>query len=71
MRHRFEPSRLLLGCAMLAMAALYLLDAAGEVHIPFWVMLAVLPLALLLAGSAALVTFLVRRALGRRREARG
>lgn len=68
MRHRFEPSRLLLGLAMIVMAVLHLLDAAGEVTMPFWAMLVALPVALVLAGCTALATFLVRRALMRRRE---
>ncbi|NSC23442.1 hypothetical protein FM076_20715 [Streptomyces albus subsp. chlorinus] len=70
MRHRFEPSRLLLGLSMITMAVLYLLDAAGELEIPFWVLPAVLPLALVLAGLTALLTFLIRRSVARRRELR-
>ncbi|WP_431982618.1 hypothetical protein [Streptomyces qinglanensis] len=70
MRHRFEPSRLLLGLAMIAVAVLYLLDAAGEVDIPFWLLLVVVPGALVLAGLTVLATFLARRSLGRRREHR-
>ncbi|MDF4253890.1 hypothetical protein [Streptomyces sp. WMMB303] len=70
MRHRFEPSRLLLGLAMIAVAVLYLLDAAGEVKIPFWLLLVVVPGALVLAGLTALATFLARRSVARRRERR-
>ncbi|WP_019354853.1 hypothetical protein [Streptomyces sp. AA1529] len=70
MRHRFEPSRLLLGLAMIAVAVLYLLDAAGEVNIPFWLLLVVVPGALVLAGLTALATFLARRSVARRREQR-
>ncbi|MEU5838139.1 hypothetical protein ABZ820_31340 [Streptomyces diacarni] len=68
MRHRFEPSRLLLGLAMIVMAVLYLLDVAGELQLPFWALLIALPAALLLAGCVSLLTFLLRRARGRRRE---
>ncbi|MBQ1163139.1 hypothetical protein ACH4RA_30520 [Streptomyces smyrnaeus] len=68
MMHRFEPSRLLLGLAMTAVAAVYLLDAAGEVEVPFWVLLVVVPVSLVLAGLTALATFLVRRSVARRRE---
>ncbi|SES19213.1 hypothetical protein [Streptomyces qinglanensis] len=70
MRHRFEPSRLLLGLAMIAVAVLYLLDSAGEVDIPFWLLLVVVPGALVLAGLTALATFLARRSVARRREHR-
>ncbi|WP_326688494.1 MULTISPECIES: hypothetical protein [unclassified Streptomyces] len=69
-KHPFEPSRLLLGLAMLAVAAVYLMDAAGVWEVPFWVPLAVLPAALLLAGCTALVTFTARRR-AHRREQRG
>ncbi|WP_369207680.1 hypothetical protein [Streptomyces sp. PU-14G] len=68
MRHRFEPSRLLLGLVMIVMAVLYLLDAAGEVQIPSWTLLIALPAALFLAGCVTLLTFLLRRARGRRRD---
>ncbi|MGY1437527.1 hypothetical protein [Streptomyces reniochalinae] len=66
MRHRFEPSRLLLGLVMIVMAVLYLLDAAGKVQMPFWALLLALPAAFLLAGCVTLLTFLLRRARGRR-----
>ena len=70
-RHPFEPSRLLLGLAMLGVAAVCLMDAAGEWEVPFWVPLAALPTALLLAGCAALVTFTARRRRARRKEQHG
>ncbi|MGI5349336.1 hypothetical protein ACQEU8_14220 [Streptomyces sp. CA-250714] len=70
MRHRFEPSRLLLGLAMGAVAVVCLLDVAGEVDVPFWVLLVVVPVSLILAGLTALATFLVRRSVARRRELR-
>ncbi|UNS98518.1 hypothetical protein MMF93_20205 [Streptomyces tubbatahanensis] len=68
MRHRFEPSRLLLGLVMIVMAVLYLLDVAGKLQLPFWALLIALPVALFLAGCVSLLTFLLRRARGRRRE---
>jgi hypothetical protein len=70
MRHRFEPSRLLLGLAMLAVAVVYLLDAAGEVEVPFWVLPVVVPVSLVLAGLTALATFVLRRTVARRRQLR-
>jgi hypothetical protein len=70
-KHPFEPSRLLLGLAMLAVAATCLMDAAGVWEVPFWVPLAALPASLLLAGCTALVTFRARRREARRREQHG
>ncbi|MFG3252261.1 hypothetical protein [Streptomyces sp. NPDC048172] len=67
-RHRFEPARLLLGLVLLFAAAAYLMDASGEWEVPFWVLLVLMPLALLMAGFTALMTFLARRFLDRKRE---
>lgn len=67
-RHRFEPSRLLLGLALLAITLVYLMDAADEWHVPAWALAVLVPLALLAAGVTALLTFMVRRLLHERKE---
>ena len=67
-RHRFEPARLLLGLVLLFAAAAYLMDASGEWEVPFWVLIVLMPLAFLMAGFTALMTYIARRFLARRRE---
>lgn len=60
-RHRFEPARLLLGLALLAIAALFLLKTGGGLDVPYRLLVLLIPGALLLAGLTASTTYLVRR----------
>jgi membrane protein implicated in regulation of membrane protease activity len=61
-RHRFEPARLVLGLALLAIAAIHLMRVDGRADIPLLVPAVALPVALLLAAVVAVVS------LGRRRR---
>ncbi|MDT0308516.1 hypothetical protein RM780_16345 [Streptomyces sp. DSM 44917] len=63
-RHRFEPARLVLGLALLGMAALFLARAAGG-EVPLPLLAALLPAALLLTAGVAVSVFGVRRARAR------
>ncbi|WP_206322149.1 hypothetical protein [Streptomyces sp. HNM0575] len=68
-RHRFEPSRLLLGLLLVGTALTYAMDALGEWRVPVWALLALVPLSLVAAAFVALLTFAVRRAVRRRQRA--
>ncbi|MEU3723586.1 hypothetical protein [Streptomyces sp. NPDC031705] len=60
-RHEFQPGRLLAGLVLTAAGVLYLLDAAGETDVPWFL---VVPLALgglTLAALVGVVTYAVRR----------
>ncbi|MCY0917520.1 MULTISPECIES: hypothetical protein [unclassified Streptomyces] len=60
-RHEFQPGRLIAGLVLLAAGTLCLLDAAGEVDLPWF---AVVPMAaggLALAAVVGVVTYAVRR----------
>lgn len=60
-RHEFQPGRLLAGLVLTAAGVLYLLDAAGETDLPWFL---VVPMAfggLALAALVGLVTYAVRR----------
>lgn len=65
-RHRFEPARLLLGLLLAGTALTYVMDALGQWRVPAWLLLTIVPAALLAAAFTAWTTFLVRRRLGRR-----
>lgn len=65
-RHRFEPARLLLGLLMAVAALTYVMDALGQWQVPTWLLLPMLPVALMMAAFTAWATFLVRRRLKRR-----
>ncbi|MDX3239999.1 hypothetical protein PV392_30780 [Streptomyces sp. ME03-5709C] len=68
-RHRFAPSALLTGLVLLGLAAVFLLDAAGELSLP---PPAAVPLTCAALGLAALgsVTSWVLRARAARRSGR-
>ncbi|RPF46048.1 hypothetical protein EDD96_2615 [Streptomyces sp. Ag109_G2-6] len=60
-RHEFQPGRLLAGLVLTAAGVLYLLDAAGETDLPWFL---VVPMAfggLALAALVGLVAYAVRR----------
>ncbi|MFD9378621.1 hypothetical protein ACFWBH_24265 [Streptomyces sp. NPDC059999] len=60
-RHEFQPGRLIAGLVLLTAGTLCLLDAAGEVDLPWF---AVVPMAaggLALAAVVGVVTYAVRR----------
>jgi uncharacterized membrane protein len=60
-RHEFQPGRLLAGLVLTAVGVLYLLDAAGETDLRWYL---VAPMAfggLALAALVGLVTYAVRR----------
>ncbi|RKT06418.1 hypothetical protein BX286_4460 [Streptomyces sp. 3211.6] len=60
-RHEFQPGRLLAGLVLTSAGVLYLLDAAGETDLPWFL---VVPMAfggLSLAALVGLVTYAVRR----------
>ncbi|MFJ8013055.1 hypothetical protein [Streptomyces sp. NPDC096339] len=60
-RHEFQPGRLLAGIVLLTAGVMYLLDAAGETDVPWFL---VVPLAfggLCLAALVGMVTYAVRR----------
>lgn len=60
-RHEFQPGRLIAGLVLVAAGVLYLLDATGDVDLPWF---AVIPMAmggLGLAALVGLVTYAVRR----------
>lgn len=67
-RHRFEPARLLLGLLLAGAALTYVMDALGQWQVPVWLLLPMVPVALVMAAFTAWTTFLVRRLLLRRRK---
>ncbi|NLU66859.1 hypothetical protein [Streptomyces sp. HNM0574] len=62
----FAPARFVLGAALLVAALTYLMDAYGGWRVPVWLLLVLVPLALLLGGLTSLTASCVRR-LGRAR----
>lgn len=69
-RHRCEPAPLLLGLMLLGAALVFVMDALGEWRVPVWLLLVLVPAALVLAAFTALLTYVVRRRRARRREER-
>ncbi|ONK11993.1 hypothetical protein [Streptomyces sp. MP131-18] len=67
-RHRFEPARLVLGVALIGVACVYLVDAAGRGDVPLPVLFALLPAALLCTAGVAVAAMAARRARGRPRD---
>lgn len=67
-RHRCEPALLLLGLMLLGAALVFVMDALGEWRVPVWMLLVLVPAALVLAAFTALMTYVVRRRRARRRE---
>lgn len=65
-RQPFSPARLVLGLSLLTIAALHVLEVTDRWHVPRYVLLSLLPGALVLAGFTAAVTQLVRHGRGRR-----
>lgn len=64
MRHRLEPARLVLGLALIVIAALHLARVTGHGGVPLAVLFALVPAALLVAAAVAVATHALRR--GRR-----
>ncbi|WP_129841895.1 hypothetical protein [Streptomyces sp. RFCAC02] len=65
-RHPFEPWRLVFGLALLVLVAVHVVrltegDGAGEPGIPLIAVFVMVPLALLVSGAVAAVTFAARR----------
>ena len=67
-RHRFEPALLLLGLILLGAALAFVMDALGEWQVPGWLLLILVPAALVLAAFTAVMTYVARQRLARRRE---
>lgn len=70
-RHRFEPAQLLLGLILLGAALAFVMDAFGEWQVPGWLLLILVPAALVLAAFTAVTTYVARQRLARRREGSG
>ncbi|MGW8849361.1 hypothetical protein ACWGNE_16410 [Streptomyces xiamenensis] len=71
-RHRFEPARLVLGLALLAIGVLAYVQARDhEGRLPVGVLLALVAGSLLLAGVVSIVTQSVRRSRKEKGEERG
>ncbi|MER5733190.1 hypothetical protein ABT084_33495 [Streptomyces sp. NPDC002138] len=60
-RHEFQPGRLLAGLVLLAGGVLYLLDAAGERDVPWYLILPMAFGGLALAALVGVTTYAVRR----------
>ncbi|MFD0271193.1 hypothetical protein ACFVGY_32185 [Streptomyces sp. NPDC127106] len=60
-RHEFQPGRLLAGLILTAAGVLYLLDAAGEVDTPWFLVVPMAVGGLVLASLVGMVTYAVRR----------
>ena len=65
-RQPFSPARLVLGLSLLAIALLHVMEVTDRWQVPLYVLLALLPAALVLTGLTAVVTQLVRHRRGRR-----
>jgi hypothetical protein len=55
-RHEFQPAKLIAGVALLGTGVSYLLDAAGEVDVPAFLVLPVVVAGLCLSGLAAVIS---------------
>lgn len=60
-RHEFQPGRLLAGVVLLTAGVLYLLDAAGETDVPWFLVVPMAVGGLCLASLVGMVTYAVRR----------
>ncbi|MFE6834520.1 hypothetical protein ACFVFI_06705 [Streptomyces sp. NPDC057705] len=60
-RHEFQPGRLLAGLVLIAAGVLYLLDAAGEADLPWFLVIPMTLGGLSLAALVGMVTYAVRR----------
>ncbi|AXE22593.1 hypothetical protein C0216_03300 [Streptomyces globosus] len=60
-RHEFQPGRFLAGLVLTAAGALYLLDAAGEIDTPWFLVVPMAAGGLTLAALVGLVAYAVRR----------
>ncbi|MFD6874040.1 MULTISPECIES: hypothetical protein [unclassified Streptomyces] len=60
-RHDFQPGRLLAGLVLIAAGVLYLLDAAGEADVPWFLVVPMALGGLSLAALVGMVTYAVRR----------
>ncbi|MFD9570956.1 hypothetical protein ACFWBI_14005 [Streptomyces sp. NPDC059982] len=60
-RHEFQPGRLLAGLVLTAVGVLYLLDAAGETDLPWFLVVPMAAGGLVLASVVGVVTYAVRR----------
>ncbi|MEV7522889.1 hypothetical protein [Streptomyces sp. NPDC091371] len=60
-RHEFQPGRLLAGIVLLTAGVVYLLDAAGEADVPWFLVIPMALGGLCLAALVGLVTYAVRR----------
>lgn len=69
-RHRFEPTRLLLGLCLTAIGVVYALDGL-VIHAPMWLLMVTVPAAFALAACTAIVTVIVRGGNHYFREDRG
>lgn len=69
-RHEFEPAKLAAGLVLLTGALLGGLDAAGQWHLPDWLLLTVVPPGLALAALIAAGGYVSKRAHRRAVEAR-
>ncbi|EFL17048.1 hypothetical protein [Streptomyces sp. C] len=60
-RHEFQPGRLLAGLVLTAAGVLYLLDAAGETDVPWFLVVPFAVGGLVLSALVGMVTYAVRR----------
>ncbi|MEU4728108.1 MULTISPECIES: hypothetical protein [unclassified Streptomyces] len=60
-RHEFQPGRFLAGTVLLTAGVLYLLDAAGEADVPWFLVVPMAVGGLCLAALVGVVTYAVRR----------
>lgn len=60
-RHEFLPGRLIAGLVLLAAGLLYLLDAAGQRDLPWFLVLPMTVGGLTLAALTGMITYAVRR----------
>ncbi|MFB6618490.1 hypothetical protein ACIGFK_31825 [Streptomyces sp. NPDC085524] len=60
-RHEFQPGRLLAGIVLLTAGVMYLLDAAGEADVPWFLVVPMALGGLCLAALVGMVTYAVRR----------
>ncbi|MFJ6756845.1 MULTISPECIES: hypothetical protein [unclassified Streptomyces] len=60
-RHEFQPGRLLAGLVLIAAGVLYLLDAAGEADLPWFLVIPMTLGGLSLAALVGMVAYAVRR----------